>query len=79
MPIHHSVFKNPFETKRQEIDWIDGLPYSPRYDDRFFQANVIDETSEVFIEANNLIERWRLKEPNNFKIAELGFGFGLNF
>ena len=54
MPIHHSVFKNPFETKRQEIDWIDGLPYSPRYDDRFFQADAIKEIKYVFRTPNNL-------------------------
>ena len=49
MPIHHSVYKNPFETKRQEVDWIDGLPYSHGYDDRFFQADAIKEIKDIFI------------------------------
>ena len=49
MPIHHSVFNNPFETKRQKIDWIDGLPYSPSYDDRFFQADAIKEIKDASI------------------------------
>ena len=77
MPIHHSVFNNPFETKRQEIDWIDGLPYSPSYDDRFFQADAIKEIKDVFITPNNLEDRF--KQSEKLSIGELGFGFGLNF
>ena len=49
MPIHHSVFNHPFETKHQEIDWIDGLPFSPIYDDRFFQADAIKEIKDTSI------------------------------
>ncbi|MDB9783966.1 tRNA (5-methylaminomethyl-2-thiouridine)(34)-methyltransferase MnmD, partial [Gammaproteobacteria bacterium] len=77
MPIHHSVFNNPFETKWQEIDWIDGLPYSPSYDDRFFQADAIKEIKDVFITPNNLEDRF--KQSQKLSIGELGFGFGLNF
>ena len=70
---------HPLKINSRKLNWHNNVPHSLDHDDRFFQANVIDETSEVFIEANNLIERWRIKELNNFKIAELGFGFGLNF
>jgi len=59
MPIHHSVYKNPFETKRQEVDWIDGLPYSHSYDDRFFQADAIKEIKDIFITPNNLEDRFK--------------------
>ena len=77
MPIHHSVYKNPFETKRQEVDWIDGLPYSHSYDDRFFQADAIKEIKDIFITPNNLEDRF--KQSTKLTIGELGFGFGLNF
>ena len=77
MPIHHSVFNHPFETKHQEIDWIDGSPFSPIYDDRFFQADAIKEIKDVFIVPNNLEDRF--KKSRKLSIGELGFGFGLNF
>ena len=77
MPIHHSVFNNPFETKQQEIDWIDGLPYSSSYGDRFFQADALEEIKDVFILPNNLQERFN--NSHELTIGELGFGFGLNF
>ena len=77
MPIHHSVFNNPFETKQQEIDWIDGLPYSSSYGDRFFQADALQEIKDVFILPNNLPERFN--NSHELTIGELGFGFGLNF
>ena len=77
MPIHHSVFNNPFETKWQEIDWIDGLPYSSSYDDRFFQTDAITEIKDIFISPNNLEDRF--KKSQKLSIGELGFGFGLNF
>ena len=70
---------HPLKINSRKLSWEDNQPHSLDYDDRFFQANVIDETQEVFITANNLKDRWDNLEKNNFKIAELGFGFGLNF
>ena len=70
---------HPLKINSRKLNWDNNEPHSLDHDDRFFQANVIDETSEVFIEANNLIERWGISGQDNFKIAELGFGFGLNF
>lgn len=77
MPIHHSIFKNPFEVKAQKVDWIDELPHSIDYDDRFFQADAINEIHDVFITPNNLEARF--KKVSRFSICELGFGFGMNF
>ena len=54
-------------------------PFSEEFDDIFFQDNVIEETNYVFIQGNNLEERWKQKKLNEFKIGELGFGLGLNF
>jgi len=77
MPIHHTVFKNPFEVKTQDVDWVDGMPHSIDYDDRFFQTDAINEIHDVFIKPNNLEDR--LQEAHQFTIGELGFGFGMNF
>ena len=70
---------HPLKINSRKLIWDNNEPRSLDHDDRFFQPNVIDETSEVFIKANNLIDRWAKNNLNNFKIAELGFGFGLNF
>jgi len=77
MPIHHSLFNNPFEVKDQDINWVEGLPHSRDYDDRFFQADAVQEIKNVFIEPNNLENRF--KADKKLTIGELGFGFGLNF
>ncbi|MBL6903342.1 MAG: tRNA (5-methylaminomethyl-2-thiouridine)(34)-methyltransferase MnmD [SAR86 cluster bacterium] len=70
---------HPLKINTRNLTWDNNEPRSLDHDDRFFQSNVIDETSEVFIKANNLLERWAENKKINFKIAELGFGFGLNF
>ena len=70
---------HPLKINTRNLTWDNNEPRSLDHDDRFFQSNVIDETSEVFIKANNLLERWAANNQSNFKIAELGFGFGLNF
>lgn len=70
---------HPLKINTRNLTWDNNEPRSLDHDDRFFQSNVIDETSEVFIKANNLLERWAANKQSNFKIAELGFGFGLNF
>ena len=77
MSIHHSCFKNPFEEKHQEVVWIDNLPYSSAYQDRFFQDDAISEITNIFIEPNQLLER--IKNGSRVHIGELGFGFGINF
>ena len=70
---------HPLRTKSRKISWKDNLPHSTDYDDRFFQPNAIEETNEVFIQGNNLLNRWKNNNSRNFTIGELGFGFGLNF
>ena len=70
---------HPLKINTRNLTWDNNEPRSLDHDDRFFQSNVIEETSEVFIKANNLLERWAANKQSNFKIAELGFGFGLNF
>jgi tRNA 5-methylaminomethyl-2-thiouridine biosynthesis bifunctional protein len=77
MPIHHSVFKNPFEVKTQNVAWIDDMPHSITYDDLFFQEDAIAEIKNIFIEPNKLEKRFT--DDSKITIGDLGFGFGLNF
>ena len=58
------------------LDWRDEtIPVSTRFDDPYFSlAGGLDETRHVFLEGNGLPGRFR----DGFRIAELGFGTGLN-
>jgi tRNA U34 5-methylaminomethyl-2-thiouridine-forming methyltransferase MnmC len=52
--------------------------FSQKYNDIYFnQADPEAEKQFVFIEANNIAER--IIAAESFTVAELGFGFGLNF
>jgi len=56
----------------------DGALYSPRFDDIYHSVEgAIAESRHVFIEGNELEERW--KNRAGFTIIETGFGCGLNF
>lgn len=59
-----------------ELDWRDEvIPVSRRFDDPYFSlAGGLDETRHVFLAGNGLPGRFR----DGFRIAELGFGTGLN-
>lgn len=61
------------------ITWQNNIPTSQVYNDIYYsQENGLEETQHVFLDGNNLPERWQsLKE--NFHIIETGFGTGLNF
>ena len=65
-----------------DIEWRDGLPFSRKFGDIYFQVeDGFAESNYVFLEANKLRER--LLDTNNdtdtIVIAETGFGSGLNF
>jgi tRNA U34 5-methylaminomethyl-2-thiouridine-forming methyltransferase MnmC len=59
-----------------ELDWRDGvIPVATRFDDPYFSlAGGLAETRHVFLAGNGLPGRFR----DGFRIAELGFGTGLN-
>jgi tRNA U34 5-methylaminomethyl-2-thiouridine-forming methyltransferase MnmC len=59
-----------------ELDWRDGcIPVSRRFGDPYFSlAGGLAETGHVFLRGNGLPERFR----EGFRIAETGFGTGLN-
>lgn len=71
------MFKNPLLVSHQEIIWQDGMPYSKIFNDRYFQKNALDEIENVFIEPNNLREKFT--KHNYILVGELGFGLGINF
>ncbi|MBO9628729.1 MAG: tRNA (5-methylaminomethyl-2-thiouridine)(34)-methyltransferase MnmD [Shinella sp.] len=60
------------------LDWHEGdMPYSSAFDDHFYCRNDGRlECGHVFLSGNGLPARWQRQEP--FRIAELGFGTGLN-
>ena len=60
-----------------QLEWRDGaVPVSVRFNDPFFSLeDGVAETRHVFLAGNDLPARFR----PGFRIAELGFGTGLNF
>ena len=72
---------NPEHNKAQ-INWdSNGQPVSRHFNDVYFsKASGLKETRHVFLDHNQLPERWRKPlQRNTFTIAETGFGTGLNF
>ncbi len=67
--------------KNAILDWNEiGTPVSNNFDDVYFSnTNGLEEARYVFIQQNNLIERWPQCDERRFTIAETGFGTGLNF
>lgn len=65
-----------------QLQWDEnGLPTSSLFDDIYFsKENGLAETEYVFLQHNQLPERFALlKADDIFTIAETGFGTGLNF
>jgi len=58
------------------IEWNGPVPVSTQFDDPYFSLqNGLEETEHVFLNGNDLPQRF----TDGFHIAELGFGTGLNF
>jgi tRNA U34 5-methylaminomethyl-2-thiouridine-forming methyltransferase MnmC len=64
------------QQQNAKIDWNDqGVPVSRRFDDPYYSTtNGLAETRHVFLDGNDLPNRLH----DGFRIAELGFGTGLN-
>ena len=75
----HDTDASETGTDGAAIVWHAGdQPFSPVFEDHFYsKADGRAECGHVFIDANNLKERWQAGGP--FRIGELGFGTGLNF
>ena len=64
---------------QQSINRSD-TPYSIDFDDIYFSTDDgLQETEYVFIEHNQLKQRFKALSENTFCIVETGFGTGLNF
>ncbi|MES2674869.1 MAG: bifunctional tRNA (5-methylaminomethyl-2-thiouridine)(34)-methyltransferase MnmD/FAD-dependent 5-carboxymethylaminomethyl-2-thiouridine(34) oxidoreductase MnmC [Pseudomonadota bacterium] len=64
------------------LHWDDqGQPVSSSFGDIYFSsASGLEESRHVFLQHNQLSERWKtLKNADHFTIGETGFGSGLNF
>lgn len=63
------------QSQQARVTWKDGVPVSTAFDDPYFSLeNGVAETRHVFLNGNDLQARW----GSGFRIAELGFGTGLN-
>ncbi len=69
------------EPLHAQIDWDDlGRPTSRHYGDVYFAASGLEETRHVFIDQNDLTDRFSaLGDGQRLVIGETGFGTGLNF
>ncbi|GAA5525972.1 tRNA 5-methylaminomethyl-2-thiouridine biosynthesis bifunctional protein MnmC [Microbulbifer aestuariivivens] len=70
------------EHPHADIHWReDGQPLSRAFDDVYFsRESGLEETRHVFLQHNQLAERWAgLAAGERFTIGETGFGTGLNF
>lgn len=68
----------PLEPSDAKLRWeSDTLPVSTRFDDPYYsRENGLAESRHVFLDGNNLPTRFETAQ--DFHIAELGFGTGLN-
>ncbi|MEH6470220.1 MAG: bifunctional tRNA (5-methylaminomethyl-2-thiouridine)(34)-methyltransferase MnmD/FAD-dependent 5-carboxymethylaminomethyl-2-thiouridine(34) oxidoreductase MnmC [Halopseudomonas sp.] len=72
----------PLQSNQDRLAWDDqGQPLSVRFNDFYFsRVNGLDETNYVFLQHNQLPQRWQsLKPGQSFSIGETGFGTGLSF
>lgn len=61
-----------------DLRWEMGVPVSSRFDDPYYaRSDGLAESRHVFLDGNNLAERFA--GAKTFHTAELGFGTGLNF
>lgn len=62
------------------IQWKNQQPYSLDFDDVYYSSDDgLAETDYVFIQHNQLSQRFSQLEKSHFTIIETGFGTGLNF
>ena len=68
-------------TPAPELDWTEGSePYSRQFEDLYYsREDGMAESQHVFLAGNKLPQRWQKWQPDDFRIAETGFGTGLNF
>ncbi|MBM3350420.1 MAG: tRNA (5-methylaminomethyl-2-thiouridine)(34)-methyltransferase MnmD [Betaproteobacteria bacterium] len=78
---HDNITTNaPAPNQPAVLDWQNQQPYSAEYQDVYFSTeNGLLETEYVFLQGNDLRQRWQQPDLQSFTIIETGFGTGLNF
>lgn len=61
------------------VEFNDQKLYSKQFQDIYFCGEPIKESQFVFLEGNQLFEKWQTFNGEFFTIAETGFGAGVNF
>jgi tRNA 5-methylaminomethyl-2-thiouridine biosynthesis bifunctional protein len=62
------------------IEWRNNQPYASTFQDVYFSSDDgLAETDYVFLQGNQLLQRWQSLSSDTFTIIETGFGTGLNF
>jgi tRNA 5-methylaminomethyl-2-thiouridine biosynthesis bifunctional protein len=75
---------SPYQLEYAQLKWQAGdTPEAKQFGDIYFSKQQgLEETEYVFLQHNNLQQRWRALDKHSyshFSIAETGFGTGLNF
>ena len=61
-----------------KLEFVDGVPYSAAYGDLYHSAaGGVAQARQVFLQGNQVVERWAGRE--RFVILETGFGAGIKF
>jgi len=73
-------YQQPRQLETALLDWQATTPFAENFDDVYFSRDQgIAESNYVFLQQNNLPERWLAWSQNRaFVMAETGFGTGLN-
>ncbi len=71
----------PYQVSAARIEWgDDNVPVSSDYGDVYYSRDHgLEETRYVFLDNNHLSHRWQNLTGPLFRVAETGFGTGLNF
>ncbi len=71
----------PYQVSAARIEWgDDNVPVSSDYGDVYYSRDHgLEETRYVFLDNNHLYHRWQNLTGPLFRVAETGFGTGLNF
>jgi tRNA 5-methylaminomethyl-2-thiouridine biosynthesis bifunctional protein len=72
--------ESTIKIKHANIEWRNNQPYATSFQDVYFSSDDgLAETNYVFLQGNQLLQRWQSLQSETFTIIETGFGTGLNF
>lgn len=72
--------ESTIKIQHANIEWRNNQPYATNFQDVYFSSDDgLAETDYVFLQGNQLLQRWQSLQSETFSIIETGFGTGLNF